>query len=121
MLWVHSGPGDLSFITWAADDGGSDSGAEVCRAYEEIGRELRAADLIILNERIFGEVSTAVSLVDTRAAAFGEDTENAAVPPTHIEGAPCIGNGVAGIHIIAAHPSTVDSVETIDWRPPHRR
>jgi enamine deaminase RidA (YjgF/YER057c/UK114 family) len=114
LLWVHSGPGDLSFITWAADDGGSDGGAEVHRAYEEIGRELRAAKLVILNERIFGEVSTAVSLVDIRAAAFGEDTENAAVPPTHIEGVPCTGNGVAGIHVIAAHPSNVNSMETIE-------
>jgi enamine deaminase RidA (YjgF/YER057c/UK114 family) len=69
-----------------------------------------------LNERIFGEVSTAVSLVDIRAAALGEDTENGSVPPTHIEGAPCTGNGVAGIHVIAARPSTVDSVETVDWQ-----
>lgn len=114
MLWVHSGPGDLSFITWAADEGGSDRDGEIRLAYENIGQELQAANLVILNERIFGEVSSAVSLVEIRAAALGEDTENVAVPPTHIEGAPCTGNGVAGIHVIAAHPSTIDSVETIE-------
>ena len=116
MLWVHSGPGDLSFITWSADRGGSDGEEGVRRAYEEIRERLDADDLVILNERVFGEVLTAGPVVEIRAAALGEDTDNAVIPPTHIEGAPCIGNGVAGIHVIAAHPSTIDSVETIDWR-----
>jgi enamine deaminase RidA (YjgF/YER057c/UK114 family) len=114
LLWEHSGPGDLSFITWVADSGGPDGEGGVRRAYEEIRARLSAADLLILNERVFGEVSTAASVVDIRSAAFGEDAENAVIPPTHIEGAPCTGNGVAGIHVIAAHPSTADSVEVIE-------
>ena len=116
MFWVNSGPGDLSFLTWSADRDGSDGGEGVRRAYEEIGQRLDAANLVMLHERIFGDVSTAESVAATRAAALGEDTENAAIPPTYIEGAPCAGSGVAGIHVIAAHPSTSDSVETIDWR-----
>jgi enamine deaminase RidA (YjgF/YER057c/UK114 family) len=115
LFWVHSGPGDLSFITWSADRGGSEGDGGVRRAYEEIGQRLDAANLVILNERVFGEVSTAGSVAEIRAAALGEDTANVVIPPTHIEGAPCIGNGVAGIQVIAAHPSTSDSVETIDW------
>ncbi len=115
MLWVHSGPGDLSFITWSADRGGTDGEAGVRRAYEEIREELDAADLVILNERLFGEVATAPSIAKIREDVLG-DTTNGAIPPTHIEGAPCIGNGVAGIHVIAARPATVDSVETIDCR-----
>lgn len=115
MLWVHSGPGDLTFITWSADRDGSDGEGEVRQAYDEIGRRLDTANLVILSERVFGDVSTAASVVDIRAAALGNDTDNAAIPPTHIEGAPCSGSGVAGIHVIAARPSTADSVETIDW------
>lgn len=115
MLWVHSGPGDLSFITWSADGNGTDGEGDIRRAYDEIGERLDAANLVILSERVFGDVSTAASVVENRAAALGEDTDNAIIPPTHIEGAPCVGNGVAGIHVIAARPSTIDSVETIDW------
>jgi enamine deaminase RidA (YjgF/YER057c/UK114 family) len=113
---VHSGPGDLSFLTWSADRGGCDAEGDVRLAYEEIGQRLDAANLVILSERVFGDVSTAASVAEIRAAVFGDDTDNAAIPPTHIEGAPCAGEGVAGIQVIAAHPSTTDSVETIDWR-----
>jgi enamine deaminase RidA (YjgF/YER057c/UK114 family) len=112
---MHPGPGDLSFITWSADGDGSDGEGDVRRAYEEIGQRLDTANLVILSERVFGEVSTAALVAESRAAAFGEDTDNAIIPPTHIEGAPCTGNGVAGIHVIAARPSTIDSVETIYW------
>jgi enamine deaminase RidA (YjgF/YER057c/UK114 family) len=112
---MHPGPGDLSFITWSADGDGSDGVGDVRRAYEEIGQRLDTANLVILSERVFGEVSTAALVAESRAAAFGEDTDNAIIPPTHIEGAPCTGNGVAGIHVIAARPSTIDSVETIYW------
>ncbi|MCJ7754794.1 MAG: Rid family hydrolase [Thermoanaerobaculales bacterium] len=113
---MYSGPGDLSFITSSADRDGSDGDEGVCRAYEEIGQRLEASNLVILHERIFGDVSTASSVAAIRTAALGEDSKNAAIPPTHIEGRPCTGNGVAGIHVIAARPSTIDSVETIDWR-----
>lgn len=115
MFWTRSGPGDLSFITWSADGDSSDGEGEVRRAYQEIGERLDTANLVILSERVFGDVSTAASVVDNRAAGLGEDTDNAKIPPTHIEGAPCTGSGVAGVHVIAARPSTVDSVETIDW------
>lgn len=116
MLWFHAGPGDLSFITWAADRDGSSGGDDVRYAYEEIRERLDSENLVILNERVFGEVSTAAPIAEIREAVLGKDTANAAIPPTHIEGAPCVGDGMAGIQVIAAHPSTVDSVETIDWR-----
>lgn len=114
MLWVHSGPGDLSFITWSADRGDVNGG--IHRAYEEIGQQLMAADLVVLHERVFGDVSAAETIAVSRAAALGEDSENALIPPTHVEGAPCIGPGVAGIHVVAARPSTTASPETINWR-----
>lgn len=115
MLWVHSGPGDLSFITWSADREGGTGSDGVRRAYDEIGQRLIAADLIILQERIFGDVSTADSILECRAAALAGQSVNAAVPPTFIEGTPCTGPGVAGIHVIAARPSNPDSVATIRW------
>ncbi len=115
FLSVNSGPGDLSFITWTAEGENADLDGGIRRAYEEIGRRLDAADLIILHERVFGEASTAGSVAESRAAGLGEDSTNALIPPTHIEGVPCTGSGIAGIQVIAARPSTTDSTETIDW------
>ena len=37
------------------------------------------------------------------------------IPPTHVEGVPCNGSGVAGIHLIAARPATAGSSEVIEW------
>lgn len=115
-LSVKLGPGDLSFITWTAERENADLDGGFRRAYEEIRRRLDAADLIILHERVFGEVSAAGSVAESRAAALGEDSTNALIPPTHVEGVPCTGSGIAGIHLIAARPSTTDSMETIDWQ-----
>ena len=115
MLWTRSGPGDLSFITWSADGDSSDGDGDLRRAYQEIGERLDNAGLVILSERVFGDVSTAAAVADIRAAGLGEGTDNVKIPPTHIEGAPCTGSGVAGVHVIAARPSTAESVENIDW------
>ena len=91
FLSVNSGPGDLSFITWTAEGENADLDGGIRRAYEEIGRRLDAADLIILHERVFGEASTAGSVAESRAAGLGEDSTNALIPPTHIEGALLVG------------------------------
>jgi enamine deaminase RidA (YjgF/YER057c/UK114 family) len=115
VLWVHSGPGDLTFITWSADSRVAGAGEDVRHAYSEIGQRLREDDLVVLHERVFGDVASAASIAEGRVAALGEDSENVVIPPTHVEGVPCIGSGVAGIHVIAARPSTADSSEIIEW------
>jgi enamine deaminase RidA (YjgF/YER057c/UK114 family) len=115
VLWVHSGPGDLAFITWSADSRVAGAGEDVRYAYSSIGQRLREDDLVVLHERVFGDVASAASIAEGRAAALGEGSKNAVIPPTHVEGVPCIGSGVAGIHVIAARPSTADSSEIIEW------
>ncbi|MFV2071342.1 MAG: Rid family hydrolase [Thermoanaerobaculales bacterium] len=115
MLWVKSGPGDLTFLTWSADSCGSGAGADVSLAYSEIDRRLREDDLAVLQERVFGDVASAASTSEGRAAALGEDSGNAAIPATHVEGVPFVGDGVAGIHVIAARPSVAHSSEIIEW------
>ena len=55
MLWVHSGPGDLTFITWSADSNVAGAGESVRHAYSEIGQRLREDDLVVLHERVFGD------------------------------------------------------------------
>jgi enamine deaminase RidA (YjgF/YER057c/UK114 family) len=116
LLWVHSGPGDLSFITWSADREGAAGDADVGEAYAEIAEKLDAAGLVILHERVFGDVSIETSIAASRAVALGGKANNSLIPPTHIEGHPCTGSGVAGIHVIAARPSSADAAEIIEWR-----
>ncbi len=115
MLWVRSGPGDLVFITWSAHSLATGAREDVRHVYSEIGRRLREDDLVVLHERVFGEVASAASIAELRAVALGEGSDNAAIPPTHVEGIPCIGSGAAGIQVIAARPSTVDSSEILEW------
>ena len=116
MLWVYSGPGDLWFITWSVDRDNTDADGGIRRGYEDIARRLEADGLIVLQERVFGEISSSEAIASSRAAALGEDSDNALIPPTHIEGVPCTGSGVAGVHVIAARPSKSDGAQTIDWR-----
>jgi enamine deaminase RidA (YjgF/YER057c/UK114 family) len=115
VLWVRSGPGDLVFITWSAHSLATGAREDVRHVYSEIGRRLREDDLVVLHERVFGEVASAASIAELRAVALGEGSDNAAIPPTHVEGIPCIGSGAAGIQVIAARPSTVDSSEILEW------
>lgn len=115
MLWVRSGPGDLTFITWSADSNVADAGESVHHAYSEIGQRLREDDLVILHERVFSDDASAPSIVEWRVAALGEDSDHVVIPPTRVEGAPCNGSGVAGIHLIAARPAAAGSSEVIEW------
>jgi enamine deaminase RidA (YjgF/YER057c/UK114 family) len=116
LLWVHSGPGDLSFITWSADREDATVDGGVAEAYAEIADRLDEDGLVILHERVFGDVSTAASVAEGRARALGGQTDRSLIPPTHVEGRPCVGTGVAGIHVIAARPSSADATEIIEWR-----
>ncbi len=115
MLWVNSGPGDLTFITWSADENADGPEESVRTAYSEIAQRLSEHDLVVLQERVFGDIASAASIVEGRLAGLGEDSDHVAIPPTHIEGVPCNGSGVAGIHLIAARPATSGSSEVIAW------
>jgi enamine deaminase RidA (YjgF/YER057c/UK114 family) len=113
VFWVRSGPGDLVFLTWSA---GPEAAPPVTldRAYEEIGRRLAEDGLVILQERIFGDVAAAPASLAVRAASFPPGSTAGAVPPTYIEGTPPDGTGVAGIQMIAARPAASSSVELVE-------
>lgn len=115
MLWVKSGPGDLTFITWSADSDVAGTGEGFRSAYIEIGRRLREDNLVVLQERVFGDIASAASMAEDRLAGLRGDPDHVAIPPTHIEGVPCNGSGAAGMHLIAARPATTGSTEVIAW------
>lgn len=116
MFWVNSGPGDLSFISWTADGHRADGDGDVHGAYREIAGCLDESNLVVLHERVFADLSLADEIRASRAAALGDATDNAIIPPTYIQGVPCNGSGIAGIHVIAARPATADAAKIIEWQ-----
>jgi len=96
MLYISNGPGDLVFSTWRPDEP-SPSIVEVAQAYVEMADGLERAGAVPLLERLFCELNTVNSYLQVR-------NESAArlwpLPPTVVEGAPCEGRGLAGIHIV---------------------
>jgi len=96
MLYISNGPGDLVFSTWRPDEP-SPSAAEVAQAYVEMADGLERAGAVPLLERLFCELNAVNSYLEVRS-------ESPAclwpVPPTVVEGAPCEGPGLAGIHLV---------------------
>lgn len=115
MLWVRSGPGDLVFLTWSAEEPSAGEAA-VRDAYEAIGRRLVEDGLVILHERVFGDVTAVPAALTARATALAGRSAADAVPPTCIEGTPVGGSGIAGIHVIAVRPASFGAVQLIEHR-----
>jgi len=116
VLWFRPGPGDLTFITWSADSRVGATDEDVRHAYSRIGQRLRGEGLVVLHERVFADKTSAASVTESRAAALGEYSEIAAIPPTHVEGVACNASRIAGIHLIAARPAAAGSSKVIEWR-----
>ena len=100
MLYISNGPGDLIFLTWRPDNP-SPSAAEVVQAYAEMVEALERTGAVTLQERLFCQISAVNSILDARGWSPARLWP---VPPTVVEGAPCEGSGLAGVHIVGARP-----------------
>jgi enamine deaminase RidA (YjgF/YER057c/UK114 family) len=100
MLYFSNGPGDLVFLTWRPDDP-SASAAEVAQAYTEMAEALGRTGAVALQERLFCRINDVNSILDARGWSPARLWP---VPPTVVEGAPCEGSGLAGVHIVGARP-----------------
>ncbi len=100
MLFFSNGPGDLVFLTWRPDNP-SPSAAEVVQAYAEMAEALDRTGAVTLQERLFCQISAVNSILDARGWSPARVWP---VPPTIVEGAPCEGSGLAGVHIVGARP-----------------
>lgn len=112
MLIDWMGPGDLDVLTWTPGEGADDPGATAAEAYGEISAALRGRGAEVLMERVFGRIEAAETVCAARRGVLGPDADHAPAP-TYIEGRPCNGTAVAGIHIIAARPAVGGSSEVI--------
>ncbi|MBI1389944.1 MAG: hypothetical protein GC154_16005 [bacterium] len=101
MIFASYSSFDLVLIT-AVPDSKSISREESARAlFNDIAAFMRARNLVLLQERIFGSADTALEALEMRASAYGE-LSRVSPSPTWIEGAPAQGQGIAGVHLIAA-------------------
>jgi enamine deaminase RidA (YjgF/YER057c/UK114 family) len=115
MMVVTNGPGDLDFVTWLPDEQETDLGSTVSRAYEEIRDHLDRHRATLLQERVFGELGAAPTVLRARAEVLGLEP-TAQVPPTFIEGLPCSAGRVAGIHAVMARPSATGASHVVRWQ-----
>jgi enamine deaminase RidA (YjgF/YER057c/UK114 family) len=101
-LVVSEQPGDLVFIHYGLPDGsGCDPERFVQQAYAPLAALLTEQNCVLVSERIFGETAAAANVLAARQETLAPVAERAGTTPTYIEGRPCRGRGVAGLHAIA--------------------
>ncbi len=117
MIFTSTTPGELSFLTWKPVDQTTTRTKDCARrAYEEIGAHLRANHQLLMHERVYGELGAVEPFLQVRSAVQRDLDIEMAVPPTWVEGAPCTGPGVAGIHAIAVAAETSSQVVECEER-----
>jgi len=109
MLKVVDGEGDLTFMSWVPD-APSPAAAE---AYDGVTRALQERGLTVLLERIYGDLSIAGEVLETREKFLGPGDPHG-VPPAYVEGSPCGGAGLAGIHVVAARAAAEGESKLIE-------
>ncbi len=115
MLVGSNGSGDLVFLTWLPDDSQAELGTSIVDAYDQLLGQIELFGVLPLQERIFCNL-TAVDAIAAARARSASGTIVSDVPPTFIEGMPCLGGPVAGIHIVAARQAGTRPAGVISWR-----
>ncbi|MBN2327097.1 MAG: hypothetical protein JXR73_08070 [Candidatus Omnitrophica bacterium] len=116
MFIATNGPGDLLFVTWAPESNVEPLDKILKDGMQEITDFLHSNEAILLNERIYGDAASLEAAVDIRRAIFRENGVSGEIYPTCIEGRPCRGSGVAGIHAIAVQPAESSTPATLSWQ-----
>lgn len=113
MSIEHRSAGDWVYLTACADP--EAAGAEQAqRLYQEIFQALGQSSAQIVQERIYGRLSAREVVLRQRQEAAQAAEAGQLVPPTYIEGAPCEGEGLAGVHMVAVAPGTADQPTTVE-------
>jgi enamine deaminase RidA (YjgF/YER057c/UK114 family) len=113
MVLAHNGPGDLDFLTWLPGSHSGTSEGSLRRAYETIIDYLECHESVMILERIYGSLDAAGEALAEREGVLRERGLPHAPPATYVEGSPCVGSGVAGVHVVAARPTHSASAHLI--------
>jgi enamine deaminase RidA (YjgF/YER057c/UK114 family) len=92
---------DLQLLTWAENGSPRSPEAAADEAYTALAEAVRERSAVAFQERVFGDLAAAPSVLRARTRALG-GSDAWAVPPTYVAGAPAARTGLAGIHVIAA-------------------
>jgi enamine deaminase RidA (YjgF/YER057c/UK114 family) len=93
---------DLVLLSSTAQAGAEAHEDRLAEAYLALDQALRERGAAPIQERVFTETKAAALVLRARARALAACGERWAVPPTVVEGAPAVGAGLAGIHVIGA-------------------
>ena len=103
-LSIERGSAGLDFITWTPDPAGASLGRQVEACQADLESALESSGGVLLHRRIYGSLDLAPEVLDAAVAGSPERGLGSDFPPTFVEGVPCAGPGVAGMHAIAAAP-----------------
>lgn len=114
MFITGKGPGDLAFLSWIREPGSNSVDSAIREAYEQIAEHLGSQRAVLLHERIFGEVSAAPAVLNIRRNVMDRLGISPGPPPTYVEGKPCEGSGIAGIHALTVTSADAGSGSPIE-------
>jgi enamine deaminase RidA (YjgF/YER057c/UK114 family) len=93
---------DIVLLTWTGNGSGRRAAGVAEAAYAAMAGVLRERGCVALQERVFGSLEAAPELARARARALADAGGEWLAPPTFLEGSPIDGEGIAGIHVVAA-------------------
>jgi enamine deaminase RidA (YjgF/YER057c/UK114 family) len=78
---------------------------EAGRLYAAIAADLARRGSVVVQERVFGALSARDEILAAREEAAGSSDVFAGAPPVYLEGRPCDGDGLSGLHLTAIGPA----------------
>ena len=103
----------LGFLTWRPEPGAKAAPADLAAAYHHLASHLRRHSMVVLLEKIFARREAASSVLAARDSGIAGDAGRFDPAPALIEGVPCHGGQVAGVHLVAARPAEGTEPRTV--------
>ena len=104
MLFATESHGDLIFVTVIPPDGEGKSEENIRRVYTELSDYLKTRKAELLQERVYGTVAAAETILRARHDVLAQNGPTPMFPATYVEGMPFDGSEFSGIHAVAVSP-----------------
>ncbi len=116
MFFSTDGPGDLIFLTWTPETEQETDTLQIRKGYRQIADCLLSKRAVLLHERIYGNARISSSTLELRNTVYRENDVKTEIPPTFVEGTPCNGYAVAGIHAVAIQQYPDPEPPVVRWK-----
>jgi enamine deaminase RidA (YjgF/YER057c/UK114 family) len=84
--------------------GAEEASAEARELYTAIAAALDERKARVVQERVYGALGAEPAIFAARRAVLSASASGGNVPPTFLQGRPCEGDGLAGVHLCAVAP-----------------